>query len=138
MPDPALGSAFALFARPGRRVLVVDDDAAVCELIAEGLEELGYSVLAAASGEAALALLLNSRGADRRATGANAPVLAIIDAQLPRLSGLDLAERLLAARPALKVLMISGYFVPRGVPWRVLRKPFHMDQLAAAVREEIG
>lgn len=133
MPDPALGTAFALFARPGRRILVVDDDAAVCELLAEGLEELGYPVLAAPSGEAALALL-----ADRRTPGAGDLALAIIDAQLPSLSGRELAERLVAERPALKVLMISGYFVPQGVPWRVLRKPFHMAQLAAAVQEEIG
>ena len=138
MPDPALGSAFSLFARPGRRILVVDDDAAVCELVAEGLEELGYSVLVAPSGEAALALLLNSQGTDRRTPGADDLALAIIDAQLPRLSGLELAGRLVAERPALKVLMISGYFVPQGVPWRVLRKPFHMAQLAAAVQEEIG
>lgn len=138
MPDPAPGSAFALFARPGRRILVVDDDAAVCELLAEGLEELGYSVIAAPSGEAALALLRDSQEAGRRTAGANDLALAIIDAQLPRLSGLELAGRLVADRPALKVLMISGYFVPRGVPWRVLRKPFHMAQLAAAVQEEIG
>jgi DNA-binding NarL/FixJ family response regulator len=84
--------------RPARRILVVDDHAgfrrcASALLSAEGFEVVGE----AESGEAALTL----------AAGLE-PELVLLDIQLPDLDGFEVAERLLAREPELKIVLISS------------------------------
>jgi signal transduction histidine kinase len=81
-------------------VLVVEDNQAARELATKVLERLGYSVLTASSGGEALRLLEEKR----------APVnLLVSDVVMPGMTGPELAERVLAARPQTKVLYTSGY-----------------------------
>jgi CheY-like chemotaxis protein len=111
-----------------RNILVVDDDPEVREILVETLAEFGYAVSQAGSGEEALALLQPRPGID----------LLISDVRMPGMSGLELVERARERQPGLKVILISGYFLPQPIAVRFLKKPFHMHELASAVRAELG
>ncbi|MGH9942239.1 MAG: PAS domain-containing hybrid sensor histidine kinase/response regulator [Pyrinomonadaceae bacterium] len=81
-------------------VLLVEDEQALRELIAEELHEAGYRVLNARHGEEGLQIAESYLG----------PIdLMISDLKMPEMGGEELAERLCAARPETKVLFISGF-----------------------------
>jgi signal transduction histidine kinase len=112
-------------------ILVVEDDALMCKLACEALDELGYAVLHAASAAGALAIL------DREPN----VKLLFTDVVMPDVNGKKLAEEALRRRPGLKVLFTTGYtanaVVHNGVldaGVQFLSKPFSLDQLAAKVR----
>ena len=108
-------------------VLVVDDESDVRALIAEILRSSGYRVVAAADGDAAIALL-------ERASYAFD--LLVTDVVMPVMSGTDLAARVTTQSPSTRVLFISG-FVPagsaalRGAP--LIAKPLRRAELLDAV-----
>ena len=113
-------------------VLVVDDDYGVCELTAKILEQCGYQVLAAHSGEEAL----------RQAEAFKADInLLVTDVVMPQMSGWELARRLKIKRPGLKMIYVSGYLdvSPDGeqpvVLAPILSKPFSPHDLALHARE---
>jgi CheY-like chemotaxis protein len=110
------------------KVLVVDDDKEVRAIVAEALGNFGYGVVQAANGNEALALLQRD---------CEIGVL-ITDVRMPGMSGLELAETARRDHADLKIIVISGYFVPQRVGHRFLAKPFHMQELASAVQSEIG
>jgi CheY-like chemotaxis protein len=116
-------------------VLLVEDEPQVRKLIREVLRGRGYTVLEAGDGVEAL----------RVAAGHAGPIhLLVTDVVMPRLSGRALAEHLMALRPALKVLYLSGHTddavtahgVREGVSF--LQKPFTPDALAGRVREVLA
>jgi CheY-like chemotaxis protein len=109
-------------------ILVVDDEDLVRSTVAEVLEHAGYRVLEAPDAEQALQCL-----AERADIS-----LLITDIRLPGKDGLELATLAQRGRPGLPVMAMSGYFAPRPVPWRLLRKPFGQAELIAAVREELA
>ncbi|HEY2735577.1 MAG TPA: ATP-binding protein, partial [Polyangiales bacterium] len=80
--------------------LVVEDQPAILRTMARALSSTGLTVLEAANGEDALALL-EARGC--------APELLVTDMVLPGMSGQRLVERLRADNPQLKVVLVSGY-----------------------------
>jgi CheY-like chemotaxis protein len=80
-------------------VLLADDEAIVRGVVRETLERFGYEVLEAADGPEALEL------AERR----QGPIdLLLTDVRMPRMNGVELAGRLRATRPDLRVLFMSG------------------------------
>ncbi len=113
--------------RASETILVVEDEPAGLELIAEILRGEGYTVLPAASGEEALEV----------AARTSVPIhLLLTDVVLPHLSGPHLADRVRALQPQIKVVFMSGYTDDRlsrhGVlePGIVLlQKPFTPDDL---------
>ncbi|MBV9656412.1 MAG: response regulator [Acetobacteraceae bacterium] len=107
-------------------ILVVDDDAAVREIMAECLEEGGYSVLQADGGAAALRLLSESPDI----------MMMITDVRMPEMSGIELAEAALKMR-SLKIILVSAYFHAQPIKQRFLRKPFRMRELQAAIQAEL-
>ncbi len=109
-------------------ILIVDDDDEVREILAETLEELGYRVIGVSSAEEALLRL------DMYAE----PDLVITDVRMPGMSGLELAKRIRERGDCVKLLLMSGYFLPQQIPERFLKKPFHMHELQSAVRAELG
>ena len=126
------GAASAAALRGGERMLVAEDEQVVRQLLTRLLEMRGYQVFAAASGEAALAT----------AEQAGEIQLLISDVVMPDMSGRQLADRLVALRPGLKVLFISGYtdesIASHGVldpGVHLLEKPFTAEVLARRVRE---
>jgi PAS domain S-box-containing protein len=123
-------------ARGSETVLLVEDQAAVREFTQEILEVHGYKVLAAASGQEAIARAGRHDGTIH---------LLITDVILPHMNGRALAETLQRDRPAMKVLYISGYsdevvgqqgVLGSGVAY--LAKPYSAEALAAKVRETLG
>jgi len=113
-------------------ILLAEDEDAVRELAREVLEGKGYRVLEARSGDEALAI----------ATGAGWIDLLVTDVVMPQIGGGELAQRLSAQRPGLKVLFVSGYpddaIVRHGVLERgsaMLQKPFELEAFARKVRE---
>ncbi len=116
-------------------LLVVEDQAEVRHLAMEVLESYGYKVLGAASGPDALQLCEIYTG----------PVeLMVTDVVMPGMTGPELAEKLTALRPRMKVLFMSGYAdkLVAGVgalaSAAYLQKPFSPLSLAAKVRETLG
>jgi CheY-like chemotaxis protein len=107
--------------------MVVDDDPEVRVVVAEFLEDFGYRVLQADGGAQALDLL--ERTPDLR--------MIITDIRMPDMSGIELADIATQRQRALKIILISGYFVSQQVERRFLRKPFRMRDLAAAVKSEL-
>ncbi|HET6922551.1 MAG TPA: 7TM diverse intracellular signaling domain-containing protein [Anaeromyxobacteraceae bacterium] len=118
--------------RGSETVLLVEDEAAVREVTRTVLDRLGYRVLAAASGDEALALAARHDGTLH---------LILTDVVLPGPSGPEVAEALRARRPACRVLYMSGY--PQNLATGLagaafLPKPFSPDALARKLREVLG
>ncbi len=117
-------------------VLVVEDQEEVRGLTNAVLKAYGYCVLDAANGAEALALA---------AGHPDAIDLLLTDVILPGMNGRELADRMQAQRPQLKVLFTSGYTADvigrRGVlepGVAYLPKPFSAESLAAKVREVLS
>jgi two-component system cell cycle sensor histidine kinase/response regulator CckA len=114
-------------------ILLVEDESALRRLSRRVLAQFGYTVVEAPDGEEAL----------RLAEAYHGPIhLVLTDVVMPRMSGRDLAERVLASHPEAKILFMSGYtddaVVQHGVLTQevaLLRKPFTPYALAARVRE---
>jgi len=152
--DPGEGAAFKMFLqrleagaddieriveideerpRGSETVLLVEDEEVVRNLVREILEGNGYSVLEARDGAEALDL-------GRRFT---APIhLLVTDVVMPKMSGRELAERLLTLHKETRVLYMSGYtdgaIGQQGVldpRTELLQKPFTFDALAHKVRK---
>jgi DNA-binding NtrC family response regulator len=114
--------------RTARPILVVEDEAGLREIVAEGLELNGHTVLQAGNAEDAMELALSH------------PDLALVisDVRLPGMSGVELADRLSILRGGVRTILMSGYFVPQPIRCRLLSKPFSMDDLEAAIQDELG
>jgi hypothetical protein len=118
--------------RGSETILLVEDEASLRELVRECLEASGYVVLEALHGADAL------ERSERHA----APVhLLMTDVVMPGMNGRELAERLRASRPEIRVLYMSGYtddaVVLHGVlaeDMAFLQKPFTAEALARTVR----
>ena len=114
-------------------VLVVEDEPAVRSLLGRALRGCGYTVLEASGGAEALRLVEGYAG----------PIqLLVTDVVMPGMNGRQLAERLTALRPGVRVLFLSGYtddaVMHHGVHGEglaFLQKPFAPDVLARKVRE---
>lgn len=114
-------------------VLLVEDEDAVRNLAKLVLSSGGYSVLEARDGEEALRVAAEHPGAIQ---------LLVTDLVMPRLAGRQLAEMLSRSRPALKILLMSGYAdqvaLPPGAAGgnvAFLQKPFSPSAFARRVRE---
>ena len=129
--DPALAAA-ADEAANGANILLVDDDNGVREVTAEMLRSLGYEVLEAGSGGAALDLLQREPHID----------LMLIDFAMPGMTGADVARSVHSTKPQLPTLFITGYAdhrALRGVSEsHIIGKPFHQDELAHKVRAALA
>jgi PAS domain S-box-containing protein len=126
-PGPLLGGT--------ETVLLVEDEALLRELLREGLEGNGYSVLTARDGTEALQIAEAHAG----------PIqIMVTDVIMPGMSGPKTVELVVRQRPEMKVLYISGYgdesVVRHGLggPGRAfLSKPFGPEVLLRRVRESL-
>jgi PAS domain S-box-containing protein len=148
--EPGLGTTVKVFFPRGERedlagrepayaltgdetVLVVEDEDGVRELLWKILTEHGHTVLEARHGRDALTV----------AGGYNHPIhLLVTDVVMPEMGAGELADQLLAQRPDMKILFISGYtndeILRRGVSRKdvaFIQKPFTPQELMGKVRE---
>ena len=125
-PGPMRASAGPLH----EAVLVVEDEEAVRQLAVESLKRGGYLVIQAGSGDEAL----------RVADAFEGPIhLLLTDVVMPGMKGPELATRMRAARPSIRVLLMSGYAADVVTPGdlaqaTLLPKPFSPGTLTRAVR----
>ena len=121
---------------PGRgRILLVEDDALLRTSLERRLRNWGYGVIVARDPGEALDVALHD----------NEPIeLMITDLVMPQMDGRTLASRILPARPATKVLFMSGYTQHAAVKLMAvserehfLAKPFTGDQLARALEHAL-
>jgi PAS domain S-box-containing protein len=126
-------------ARPARQgsetILLVEDEPAILDMCRKMLGRAGYRVLAASTPVEALA----------RAAAHTGPIhLLLTDLVMPEMNGRDLAVRLRAAHPKIRLLFMSGY-TPDAVAHQsglspgahFLQKPFAMNSLAEQVRRAL-
>jgi PAS domain S-box-containing protein len=121
--------------RGSETLLIVEDEEALREAICGFLHSLGYTVLAASSGEQALSVANQEGRID----------LLITDVVMPKMNGRELSETLKCSRPDLKTIYMSGYtddWVLRNgiqvMKATLLQKPFSFSTLACNVRDTLG
>jgi CheY-like chemotaxis protein len=113
---------------PAPRILVVDDEPALCELIGRFLSRWGYQAECATSGAQALGIL-KSKNCD----------LALIDLMMPGMSGQELAPHIKRHNQNIPVIMISAFPPARveGVD-RIFSKPLGSEKLKEIVETSLG
>jgi two-component system, cell cycle sensor histidine kinase and response regulator CckA len=130
LPEPVAAAAATGGAET---ILLVEDDAVVMTVVTSMLEQRGYGLLAAGSGEEAVAMA---------AAAPDTVDLLITDLVLPGLNGRATSEAVLEHQPLARVLYMSGYTddvvirVGRFAPGTsFIQKPFTGDELARRVRK---
>jgi signal transduction histidine kinase/CheY-like chemotaxis protein len=151
--EPGQGTSFAIYlprteagpetaaapsaraARPlgSENILLVEDDERVRDFTSKVLKKNGYTVLEARDGAEAESVSRERSGEIE---------LLVTDVVLPDISGIVVTQRIREQRPAIRVLLISGYS-PDTHPWQgasqvgdpVLQKPFSPAELASEVRK---
>ncbi len=120
----------------GQMVLVVEDEAMIRSNVRECLQQLGYEVLEAESGEIALKICEERRGKID---------LVLTDLVMPGMGGHELAGELALRHPEVKMLFMSGYtedsaarrdILLRGSAF--LQKPFSVGDLSNAVQQALA
>jgi CheY-like chemotaxis protein len=114
-------------------ILLIDDEKMILDVGIELLEELGYTVQSAMSGQEAIDVFQKDR---------DKIDLVIMDMIMPGMGGGETFDRLKEIDPDLKVLLSSGYSI-NGQATKILRrgcdgfiqKPFNMNQLAEKVQQ---
>lgn len=131
LPEPAPNPLSTLPDAPdggwrGQLALVAEDNDDVRQVMRQQLVELGFSVVEASGGDEAAELVEQIDGL----------TLLVSDIVMPGLSGIELARRARILRPAMRVVLVSGFSVEYGelAPDTViLRKPWDKRDLVAAI-----
>jgi len=116
-------------------ILLVEDEDAVRVIVSAVLRRQGYQVLEASTPHGAIEIF------QRHAASID---LLLTDVVMPEMNGPSLAQRLVAERPELRILFISGYadvaspLDAAGPNVSFLSKPFQASTLAAKVRAALG
>ena len=115
-------------------VLVVESEQVVRALVVSALERAGYRVLVAGTPQQAVAL---AEGTDEQID------LLLTDFIKPQIAGTALADRLLGARPSLRVILMSGYGARpsldvAGRPVNFITKPFGLAELTGLVAKVLA
>lgn len=120
-----------------KKILIVEDDSSVSELVKAVLEDNGYTAQAVPTAERA-----------KEAINADYPDLALIDIILPGQGGMDLILELHATNPDLKIIITSGKIDMTLSPFKVLAhqfgvlsilpKPFTIEELLDSVQKAIA
>ncbi|MCK6544363.1 sigma-54 dependent transcriptional regulator [Myxococcota bacterium] len=115
------------------RVLVVDDDRSMCEVLEAELVHLGFEVIATTDGERALA-----------AVAEHDLDTVVTDLKMRGMSGLELCERIVTNRPDLPVIVVTAFgsmetaiSAIRAGAYDFITKPLDTDALAVALRRAI-
>jgi CheY-like chemotaxis protein len=110
-------------------ILLVEDEAFLRELVMEGLQDAGFSVLEASDGTSGVQALQSDQRID----------VLLSDIKLPDIDGYQVAEAARNLRPGVKVILMTGY-APTPLPpslqsvvYRVLQKPFSLETLPGMV-----
>ncbi|MEM2320108.1 MAG: response regulator [Candidatus Bathyarchaeia archaeon] len=117
----------------GARILVIDDDENIREVLKTILEDEGYIVDTAETGEKAIAK-----------TKKGFYNLALIDIKLPDMEGIELLTKMKDTTPKMRKIIVTGYptmhnaieAVNRGADAYIL-KPFEVEKILAVIKEQL-
>ena len=116
------------------RVLVVDDEPEIRDVLSEYLGSLGYEIRAVGTGREAI-----------EAVAAETFEVAVVDWHLPGITGRDVLEGIAAQSPDTRVLVITGHVAERvgpshlaGLVARVCHKPFSLRLLRSELESLLG
>lgn len=119
--------------RARAKVLVVDDDVAVLDVLMKSLEELGYAVERALHGADAL-----------MAIGSDRPDVVLLDIRMDGLGGVEVLTRIRSLDPTLPVIMVTGNGDPQLIrqtreigAYGYLVKPVELDRLNRVVSDAL-
>jgi DNA-binding NtrC family response regulator len=111
------------------RVLIVDDEVDICANLADIMQDLGYDVDSAYSGEAALELV-KTKSYD----------LALLDLKMPGMDGLELYRRIREISAGTVAIVITAYAssdtaqsIMAAGAWQILSKPIDIEKLLALI-----
>jgi PAS domain S-box-containing protein len=114
------------------KILMVDDDAPILDVVSEALVDAGYAVITASSGDEALERIQNDAGID----------ILFSDVVMPGMSGVDLAKRATALRPDLKIVLASGHAESwiEGMPQSVdfIAKPYRLGEVLQSISKHFA
>ena len=117
----------------GLKILLVDDEPIVREVVADMLDGFGCTVIAAENGQKALELVEHE-----------APDALLLDFAMPGMNGAEVARAALARRPGTRIVFATGFAqsdaidATMGDKAILLRKPFSPGQLADALRRALA
>ena len=113
-------------AAQSRKILLTEDDRLLCDVVAEALRDAGFAVDIATNGGEALTRLEAEEGYEA----------IVLDLKLPDTDGFEIVDYVKANRPAVRVIVASGYVDGEEVlraaerwPLMMLRKPYTADEL---------
>jgi DNA-binding NtrC family response regulator len=116
------------------RVLIVDDDPSMCELLSAQLDRRGFGVLARQSARAALTVL-----------GSEEVDILVVDQNMPGTTGTSLCEQVTADRPDVPVVLITAFgsletavAAIRAGAYDFLTKPFEIEELVLVLERGLG
>ena len=116
------------------KLLVVDDEIALCDLLRHFFIKQGYRVLMATNGTEALALVAKEQ-----------PDLMLLDVKMPRMSGIEVLKQLRERGDEVKVVMVSASRddmtineAKRLGAVDYITKPFHLDYLEQVVLKKLA
>jgi DNA-binding NtrC family response regulator len=111
-----------------KTILIVDDDAALCQLVVDGLGREGFEVRTATSPDQALAAIASDEFD-----------AVLVDINMPQMNGLELGRRILDQRPDLPIIVITAFgsletaiSAIRAGAYDFVTKPFEIEQLVVA------
>jgi two-component system cell cycle sensor histidine kinase/response regulator CckA len=114
-------------------ILIVEDDPVVLNVVALILKRAGFTVLSAQNASEATRLVDEFPGIIH---------LLLSDVEMPDIAGPDLALKLKAVRPKLRIVLMSGHadgaLLILNYGWHFIRKPFLPKMLVAAVKEVLA
>ncbi len=117
----------------GLKILVVDDEPVVRNVVAEILEDLGCTVIIAEDGKQAIPLAASAQ-----------PAVILLDFAMPGMNGAEVARNILADRPGTRIVFATGFAESDAIDDAVgqdaiiLRKPFSPTSLADALRRALA
>ena len=119
------------------RILIVEDDPDVCWAAKRVAAQMGYQPVAAEKGDETIHLIRSNHFR-----------LALVDAKLPDIEGIEVASRLRTCQPGLPVVLISGYFyaddpsvrewIESGLIQGFVSKPFELSDLRRTLSGAAG
>lgn len=126
----------AIYAGSGETILIVEDDLATREALAEYLSALNYNVMTAGNGREALQIYNQSEGRVQ---------LVLTDMVMPVMDGATLFARLKQAKSNVKLIAITGYPLDAGIidlleqeVFSFIQKPLRVEQVARSIKEALA
>lgn len=114
------------------KILMVDDDQPILEVVSEALADAGYAVVTASTGDEALEKIRNDAGID----------ILFSDVVMPGLSGVELAKQAADLRPGLRIMLASGHAQSwiEGLPQDVdfVAKPYRFGEILQTISRRLG